>query len=176
VTSAAPVLALVNVVGSTLARQADAVLYTHAGPEVGVASTKAFTTQLVGCLLVGLYLAQTRNAMYASECVDILKRLQQLPDALERTLELDQQIDELAERYKDVHYTMFIGRHAGLPIAYEGALKLKEISYLHAEAFPAGEMKHGPIALIPTWSIAPRGDVYDKVISNIEEIRARAGR
>jgi glutamine---fructose-6-phosphate transaminase (isomerizing) len=149
----APVIALVNVVGSTLAREADGVLYTHAGPEVAVASTKAFTTQLIGCLLLGLYLGQVRGRMYASECEDILTRLQAVPDAVEQVLELDRQIAELAERYQDVDYTMFIGRHAGLPIAYEGALKLKEISYLHAEAFPAGEMKHGPIALIEEGSL-----------------------
>ncbi|MBW3659840.1 MAG: glutamine--fructose-6-phosphate transaminase (isomerizing), partial [Actinobacteria bacterium] len=173
----APVLAIVNVVGSTLARQADGVLYTHAGPEVAVASTKAFTTQIVGCLLVGLYLAQTRNAMYPSEAEDTLRRLQQLPGSLEKVLELDGQIRDLADRYKDVHYTMFIGRHTGLPIAYEGALKLKEISYLHAEAFPAGEMKHGPIALIEEGSLvvalAPEGHVFSKMVSNIQEVKAR---
>jgi glutamine---fructose-6-phosphate transaminase (isomerizing) len=173
----APVLALVNVVGSTLARQADAVLYTHAGPEVAVASTKAFTTQLVGCLLLGLYLAQARNALYPSECTDILARLQQLPAAIEQVLELDAQVQELADRYKQVHYCMFIGRHTGLPIAYEGALKLKEISYLHAEAFPAGEMKHGPIALIEEGSLvvalAPAGHVFPKMVSNIQEVKAR---
>jgi glucosamine--fructose-6-phosphate aminotransferase (isomerizing) len=173
----APVVALTNVVGSTLAREADGVLYTHAGPEVAVASTKAFTTQIVGCLLLGLFLAQARGRMYTSEVEDILTRLQQVPEALERVLELDGQIAELAETYKDVDYTMFIGRHAGLPIAMEGALKLKEISYLHAEAFPAGEMKHGPIALIEPGSLvvalAPAGHVFGKMVSNIQEVRAR---
>ena len=173
----APVIALVNVVGSTLARQADGVLYTHAGPEVAVASTKAFTTQIVGCLLLGLYLAQSRNALYASECSDILGRLQQLPAAIEQVLEQDGEIRELAERYTQVPYAMFIGRHVGLPIAMEGALKLKEISYLHAEAFPAGEMKHGPIALIEEGSlvvaIAPAGHVFSKMVSNIQEVKAR---
>jgi glutamine---fructose-6-phosphate transaminase (isomerizing) len=173
----APVISLVNVVGSTLAREADGVLYTHAGPEVAVASTKAFTTQIVGCLLLGLYLAQVRGRIYASEVTDILDRLQQIPAALEQVLELDPQIRDLAERYRDTAYTMFIGRHTGLPIAYEGALKLKEISYLHAEAFPAGEMKHGPIALIEQGSLvvalAPAGHVFGKMVSNIQEVRAR---
>ncbi len=173
----APVVALCNVVGSTLARGADGVLYTHAGPEVAVASTKAFTTQLVGCLLLGLYLAQLRGRLYGSEAQDILERLHQIPAAVERVLELDAEIRRLAERYRDVEYTMFIGRHAGLPIAMEGALKLKEVSYLHAEAFPAGEMKHGPIALIEPGSLvvalAPAGHVFAKMVSNIQEVRAR---
>jgi glutamine---fructose-6-phosphate transaminase (isomerizing) len=173
----APVIALCNVVGSTLAREADGVLYTHAGPEVAVASTKAFTTQIVGCLLLGLYLAQQRGRMYPSECEDILERLQQIPAALTQVLDLDQQIADLAQQYRDTHYTMFIGRHTGLPIAYEGALKLKEISYLHAEAFPAGEMKHGPIALIEDGSLvialAPAGHVFGKMVSNIQEVKAR---
>jgi glutamine---fructose-6-phosphate transaminase (isomerizing) len=173
----APVIALVNVVGSTLAREADGVLYTHAGPEVAVASTKAFTTQLIGCLLLGLYLGQVRGRLFASEAEDILARLQSVPEAVERVLDLDAQIAALAERYHDVDYTMFIGRHTGLPIAYEGALKLKEISYLHAEAFPAGEMKHGPIALIEQGSLvvalAPAGRVFGKMVSNIQEVRAR---
>jgi glutamine---fructose-6-phosphate transaminase (isomerizing) len=173
----APVIALSNVVGSTLARESDGVLYTHAGPEVAVASTKAFTTQIVGCLLLGLYLAQERGRMYPSECSDILERLQQIPAAITEVLELDGQIAELARAYHDTRYTMFIGRHTGLPIAYEGALKLKEISYLHAEAFPAGEMKHGPIALIEDGSLvialAPAGHVFAKMVSNIQEVKAR---
>ncbi|MEX0952747.1 MAG: glutamine--fructose-6-phosphate transaminase (isomerizing) [Nitriliruptoraceae bacterium] len=173
----APVLALCNVVGSSLSRLADGVLYTHAGPEVAVASTKAFTTQIVGCLLLGLYLAQQRGRMYSSECRDILERLDHVPTAVEELLGLDDEIRALAEQYHDVDYTMFIGRHTGLPIAYEGALKLKEISYLHAEAFPAGEMKHGPIALIEPGSLvvalAPAGHVFSKMVSNIQEVRAR---
>jgi glutamine---fructose-6-phosphate transaminase (isomerizing) len=173
----APVVSIVNVVGSTLAREADGVLYTHAGPEIAVASTKAFTTQIVGCLLLGLYLAQVRGRMYGTEIDDILTRLQQIPAGIEQALTLDGEIRELAERYQDVDYTMFIGRHAGLPIAMEGALKLKEISYLHAEAFPAGEMKHGPIALIEPGSLvvalAPAGHVFAKMVSNIQEVKAR---
>jgi glutamine---fructose-6-phosphate transaminase (isomerizing) len=173
----APVISIVNVVGSTLAREADGVIYTHAGPEVAVASTKAFTTQIVGTLLLGLYLAQVRGRMYATETADILTRLQQIPDAITQALTLDGEIRELAQRYHDVDYTMFIGRHAGLPIAMEGALKLKEISYLHAEAFPAGEMKHGPIALIEPGTLvvalAPAGHVFGKMVSNIQEVKAR---
>ena len=173
----APVIGLCNVVGSTLAREADGVFYTHAGPEVGVAATKTFVTQIVGCLVLGLYLAQVRGRMFPSECEDILGRLQEIPAALDEVLAQNDQIAELAKRYADVHYTMFIGRHAGLPIAYEGALKLKEISYLHAEAFPAGEMKHGPIALIEQGSLvvalAARGHVFSKMVSNIQEVRAR---
>jgi glutamine---fructose-6-phosphate transaminase (isomerizing) len=173
----APVIGLCNVVGSTLAREADGVLYTHAGPEVGVAATKTFVTQIVGCLLLGLYLAQVRGRMFPSECEDILQRLQQIPGAIDEILAQNEQIEELAKRYSDTDYTMFIGRHAGLPIAYEGALKLKEISYLHAEAFPAGEMKHGPIALIEEGSLvvalATRGHVFSKMVSNIQEVRAR---
>ena len=173
----APVISLCNIVGSTLAREAGGVLYTHAGLEVAVASTKAFTTQIVGGLLLALYLAQQRGRMYGSEIEDILGRLQQIPDALNQVLELDEQIRELAQQYCDTTYTMFIGRHTGLPIAYEGALKLKEISYLHAEAFAAGEMKHGPIALIEEGSLvvalAPAGHVFGKMVSNIQEVRAR---
>ncbi len=173
----AKVLAIVNVVGSTLAREADAVLYTRAGPEVAVASTKAFTTQLVGCLLLGLYLGQTKRKIFPSEAADILGRLQQIPEQVAQALECNDQMKELAGKYQDVHYAMFIGRHTGLPIAYEGALKLKEISYLHAEAFPAGEMKHGPIALIEDGSlvvaVAPAGHVFGKMVSNIQEVRAR---
>jgi glutamine---fructose-6-phosphate transaminase (isomerizing) len=173
----APVISVVNVVGSTLAREADGVIYTHAGPEVAVASTKAFTTQIVGTLLLGLYLAQVRGRMYATETADILTRLQQIPAAIEQVLTLDGEIRELAQRYHDADYTMFIGRHAGLPIAMEGALKLKEISYLHAEAFPAGEMKHGPIALIEPGTLvialAPAGHVFNKMVSNIQEVKSR---
>ena len=173
----APVIAVSNVVGSTLARAADAVLYTRAGPEVAVASTKAFTTQIVAGLLLGLYLAQRRDRMFPSEAADVLTRLAALPELVRRVVEDDAAIVAAAERFRDVGYTMFIGRHAGLPIAYEGALKLKEVSYLHAEAFPAGEMKHGPIALIEPGAlvvaVAPDGHVFPKLVSNVQEVRAR---
>ena len=173
----APVVAISNVVGSTLARSADAVLYTRAGPEIAVASTKAFTTQIVACLVLALYLAQRKDRAFASEVSDVLARLDELPGLIRRVIEDDTAIRAAAERFKDVGYTMFIGRHAGLPIAYEGALKLKEVSYLHAEAFPAGEMKHGPIALIEPGSlvvaVAHDGHVFSKMVSNIQEVRAR---
>ena len=173
----APVLAIVNVVGSTMAREADAVVYTHAGPEIAVASTKCFVAQITAGLLVGLYLGQQRGAVWPSEVVDTVDRLKLLPDAVEQALGLEPEIRQLAQQWKDVPYAMFIGRHVGLPIAYEGALKLKEVSYLHAEAFPAGEMKHGPIALIDEGSllvaVAPEGHVFSKMVSNIQEVRAR---
>jgi len=173
----APVLSLVNVVGSTLAREADAVFYTHAGPEVAVASTKAFTTQLAAFLIIGLYLAQQKGRIYTSEIRDILARLHDVPAQIAQILEQEETISTLADKYADTHYTMFIGRHSGLPIAMEGALKLKEISYLHAEAFPAGEMKHGPIALIEDGSLvvalAPAGHTFAKMVSNIQEVKAR---
>jgi glucosamine--fructose-6-phosphate aminotransferase (isomerizing) len=173
----APVIAVSNVVGSTLARAADGVLHTRAGPEVAVASTKAFTTQIVAGLLLGLYLAQRRDRMFPSEAADVLARLAALPELIQQVIDDDAAIVAAAERFRDVGYTMFIGRHAGLPIAYEGALKLKEVSYLHAEAFPAGEMKHGPIALIEPGAlvvaVAPDGHVFPKLISNVQEVRAR---
>lgn len=176
-TQGAPVIAITNVVGSTLARMADGVLYTRAGPEIAVASTKAFTTQIVACLVLALHLAQRKDRIFASEVSDILASLDELPGLIRRVVEDDGAIRVAAERFKDVGYTMFIGRHASLPIAYEGALKLKEISYLHAEAFPAGEMKHGPIALIEPGSlvvaVAHDGHVFSKMVSNIQEVRAR---
>ncbi len=173
----ANVVAVTNVVGSTLARQADAVLYTRAGPEVAVASTKAFTTQIVALDVLALYLAQQRRALFPDECRDHLLRMESLPDHITQVLEQAPAIAELAEEFARAEYVMFIGRHVGLPIALEGALKLKEISYLHAEGFPAGEMKHGPIALIdqggPVVAMATRGHVRNKVLSNIQEVKAR---
>jgi glutamine---fructose-6-phosphate transaminase (isomerizing) len=173
----APVIAISNVVGSTLARAADGVLYTRAGPEIAVASTKAFTTQIVACLILALYLAQRKDRAFASEVSDVLARLDELPGLIHRVVEDDAAVRVAAERFHGVGYTMFIGRHASLPIAYEGALKLKEVSYLHAEAFPAGEMKHGPIALIEPGSlvvaVAHDGHVFPKMVSNIQEVRAR---
>ncbi|MGH3442229.1 MAG: glutamine--fructose-6-phosphate transaminase (isomerizing) [Nitriliruptorales bacterium] len=173
----AKVAAITNVVGSSLAREADAVLYTHAGPEVAVAASKTFVAQLVAVDLLAFYLGQIRRAMWPDEIGDMIQRLRELPAQVEEVLAADSHVRELAERYRDVPYTMFIGRHASLPIAYEGALKLKEISYLHAEAFPAGEMKHGPIALIEDRSLvvalAPKGHVFPKMVSNIQEVKAR---
>ncbi len=173
----ARVVAITNVVGSTLAREADAVLYTRAGPEIAVASTKAFTTQIVGLYLLALYLAQERRVMFPAEVDDQLRRLGTLPDHLSTVLEQAAELEALAQRFASADYVMFVGRHVGLPIAYEGALKLKEISYMHAEGFAAGEMKHGPIALIdqggPVVALATRGHVRHKVLSNIAEVKAR---
>jgi glucosamine--fructose-6-phosphate aminotransferase (isomerizing) len=173
----ARVVAVTNIVGSTLARTADAVIYTRAGLEVAVASTKAFTTQIVALDVLALYLAQERRQMFAEECRDVLDRLEALPALMEQVLAAESQVEELARRFADAEYVMFIGRQVGLPIAFEGALKLKEISYVHAEGFAAGEMKHGPIALIadggPVVALATDGHVKAKVVSNIQEVKAR---
>ena len=174
----AKVIAISNVVGSTLTREADAVIYTRAGPEIAVASTKAFTTQIVALDVLALFLAQERRTMFTEECRDQLARIEALPALMEQLLEgSEAQLAELASTIAAAGYVMFIGRHNGVPIALEGALKLKEISYLHAEGFPAGEMKHGPIALIdnggPVVAIATRGHVHGKVVSNIQEVKAR---
>ena len=173
----AKVVAISNVVGSSLARQADAVLYTRAGPEIAVASTKAFTTQILGLELLALFLAQLRRAMFPHEWRDQLHRMEALPDLMEQVFQQEGALRELAESIADAGYVMFIGRQVGLPIALEGALKLKEISYLHAEGFPAGEMKHGPIALIeqggPVVALATAGHVRGKIVSNIQEVKAR---
>ncbi len=171
------VLAVTNTVGSSLAREAAGVLYTHAGPEIGVAATKTFSTQLVALYLVALYLAQERGTMFPEEVAEALARMRELPAQVERTLELDGQVRALAERYAGANDVLFIGRHVGYPAALEGALKLKEISYIHAEGCPAGELKHGPIALVepgvPVVAIATECHVYPKVLSNIQEVRAR---
>jgi glucosamine--fructose-6-phosphate aminotransferase (isomerizing) len=171
------VVAVTNVVGSSLAREADAVLYTRAGPEIGVAATKTFLTQIVALDVLALYLAQQRRALFPDECADHLRRMAALPEALEQVLDCEGQIQELAADFARAGYVMFFGRHVGLPIALEGALKLKEISYLHAEGFPAGEMKHGPIALIeqggPVVALATRGHVRSKIVSNIQQVKGR---
>jgi glucosamine--fructose-6-phosphate aminotransferase (isomerizing) len=173
----AKVVAISNVVGSSLPREADAVLYTRAGPEIAVASTKAFTTQILALEILALYLAQERRAMFPDECADQLRRMEALPDLMEQIFQQEQQISQLAETFSRAEYVMFIGRQVGLPIALEGALKLKEISYKHAEGFAAGEMKHGPIALIeqdgPVVALATTGHVRGKVVSNIQEVKAR---
>lgn len=173
----AKVVAISNVVGSTLAREADAVLYTRAGPEIAVASTKAFTTQIVALEVLALYLAQLRRALFPDECRDHLARMDVLPQLMQQVLEQEPAIAALARQFAGAGYVMFFGRHVGLPIALEGALKLKEISYVHAEGFPAGEMKHGPIALIddggPVVALATRGHVWSKVVSNIQQVKGR---
>ncbi len=171
------VLAVTNTVGSSLAREADAVLYMHAGPEIGVAATKTFATQMVSQYLVALYLAQVRGSMFPEEIAEVLERMDELPDKVQRAIGLDGAVRALAERYRDAHDVYFIGRHTGYPAALEGALKLKEISYVHAEGYPAGELKHGPIALIepgvPVVAVATECHVYPKMLSNIQEVRAR---
>ncbi len=141
-------IAVTNTIGSSLAREADAVMYTHAGPEICVAATKTFATQMAALHLVALYLAQIRGAMFPVEIGDIVNKMRELPGQVRRTLALSEQIRGIAEEIRDARDVLFIGRHTGYPAALEGALKLKELSYVHAEGYPAGELKHGPIALV----------------------------
>jgi glucosamine--fructose-6-phosphate aminotransferase (isomerizing) len=158
----------------------DGVLYTHAGPDIGVAATKTFATQMVALHLVALYLAQVRGAMFPEECGGVVATMHELPGQVERTLALSEQTHELAERYAGASDVLFIGRHTGYPAALEGALKLKEISYIHAEGYPAGELKHGPIALVepgvPVVAVATECHVRPKMLSNIQEVRARGAK
>jgi glutamine---fructose-6-phosphate transaminase (isomerizing) len=171
------VLAVTNTVGSSLAREADGVFYTHAGPEIGVAASKTFATQMVAQELVALYLAQVRSALFPEEIAEVLAELDGLPAKVRRATGLDGQVRELATSIAEARDVLFIGRHTGYPAALEGALKLKELSYIHAEGHPAGELKHGPIALIemgvPVVAIATRCHVYPKMVSNIQEVKAR---
>ncbi|MFG3152899.1 glutamine--fructose-6-phosphate transaminase (isomerizing) [Streptomyces sp. NPDC048219] len=178
------VLAICNTNGSTIPRESDAVLYTHAGPEIAVASTKAFLTQLVACYLVALYLGQVRGTKYADEIRDVVRDLSRVSGVVDRVLETMQPVRELARSLAHKNTVLFLGRHVGYPVALEGALKLKELAYMHAEGFAAGELKHGPIALIeedlPVVVIVPsprgRSVLHDKIVSNIQEIRARGAR
>ena len=178
-TAGSTVLGLVNVVGSTIAREADGGIYLHAGPEIGVASTKAFTSQVVALLLLGLYLGRQRE-LPAEDGRRLVSQLVRLPELVERALAVEPQVRALAERYADAPNALYLGRGANFPVALEGALKLKEISYIHAEGYPAAEMKHGPIALIdenmPVVCLAPKDSVYQKVVSNMQEVKARGGR
>ena len=171
------VLAVTNTVGSSLAREAHGVLYTHAGPEIGVAATKTFATQMVALYLTALYLAQVRVAMFPEEIAEVVEHMHALPAQVQATLSLDRQVRDLAARYQHARDVLFIGRHTGYPAALEGALKLKEISYVHAEGHPAGELKHGSIALVepgvPVVAVATECHVYPKMLSNIQEVRAR---
>jgi len=173
------VIGLVNVVGSTIARESDGGIYLHAGPEIGVASTKAFTSQIVALALLGLYLGG-HHGLPLEERQELACRLAQLPGLVARTLELEPQIRVLAEQFAESPNALYLGRGVNFPVALEGALKLKEISYIHAEGYPAAEMKHGPIALIdanmPVIFVAPSDEVYPKVVSNMQEVRARGGR
>ena len=178
------VLAICNTNGSTIPRESDAVLYTHAGPEVAVASTKGFLTQLVACYLVALYLGQVRGTKWGDEVTDVVEDLRQMPDKISQLLTEMEPVRELARSLRDASSVLFLGRHVGYPVALEGALKLKELAYMHAEGFAAGELKHGPIALIeeglPVIAVVPsptgRGVLHDKIVSNIQEIRARGAR
>ncbi|MCC9709146.1 glutamine--fructose-6-phosphate transaminase (isomerizing) [Streptomyces sp. MNU76] len=180
----ARVLAICNTNGSTIPRESDAVLYTHAGPEVAVASTKAFLTQLVACYLVALYLGQVRGTKWGDEIRAVIRDLSRISCEVERVLETMEPVRELARTLADKNTVLFLGRHVGYPVALEGALKLKELAYMHAEGFAAGELKHGPIALIeedlPVVVVVPspagRSLLHDKIVSNIQEIRARGAR
>lgn len=175
----ATVITICNVVGSTASREADGVVYTHAGPEIGVASTKAFTAQLTALYLFGLFLASLRGTLPVDEIKKRLTDLSHIPASVERCLDENDPIEQIAKRYFKSSDFLYLGRGPLFPVALEGALKLKEISYIHAEGYPAGEMKHGPIALIdenlPVVVLAGRNSVYDKILSNIEEVKARGG-
>ncbi|MEU6505425.1 glutamine--fructose-6-phosphate transaminase (isomerizing) [Streptomyces sp. NPDC046942] len=178
------VLAICNTNGSTIPREADAVLYTHAGPEVAVASTKCFLTQLVACYLVALYLGQVRGTKWGDEIQAVIRDLSRISVEVERVLETMEPVRALARTLAEKNTVLFLGRHVGYPVALEGALKLKELAYMHAEGFAAGELKHGPIALIeedvPVVVVVPsprgRSVLHDKIVSNIQEIRARGAR
>jgi glucosamine--fructose-6-phosphate aminotransferase (isomerizing) len=174
------VLGICNVVGSSIARATHAGVYTHAGPEIGVASTKAFTAQVVILTLMALEIAQYKRIISQERFNEILAEMDRIPGKIEKTLALNEKIKEIAGIYKDVRNSLYLGRGYNFPIALEGALKLKEISYIHAEGYPAAEMKHGPIALIdehmPVVVIATKNKTYEKVLSNIEEVKARNGK
>lgn len=176
----ATTMGIVNVVGSTIAREVDAGTYIHAGPEIGVASTKAFTCQLMSLTLISLMLAEEKKTMSTEELVKVAKEIQGLPDKIQSMIDRKEEYKLIAEELKDARNFLYLGRGYNFPAALEGALKLKEISYIHAEGYPAAEMKHGPIALIdenmPVVFIAPKDKTYDKIISNIEEVRARKGK
>ena len=182
-TQRSKVLAICNTNGSTIPRESDAVIYTHAGPEIGVASTKGFITQVIAAYLLGLYLAQVKGTSYADEVARVVAELGDMPGHVQRILDNSDQLYALAEELQDAKSVLFLGRHVGYPVALEGALKLKELAYLHAEGFAAGELKHGPIALIeegmPVFCVVPpqgRDHLHDKMLSAIQEIRARGAR
>jgi glucosamine--fructose-6-phosphate aminotransferase (isomerizing) len=172
-------LAICNVVGSMATRETDGTVYTHAGPEIGVASTKAFTSQLVALDLLALYMAQIRGTLSADELRTHIDALLQLPHVIDQAIRASTTMERVAEKYYSRKDFLFLGRGFNYPIALEGALKLKEISYIHAEGYPAGEMKHGPIALIdenmPVVAIAPDDSVFEKMLGNVQEAKARGG-
>jgi glucosamine--fructose-6-phosphate aminotransferase (isomerizing) len=173
-------VAVCNVVDSSIAREAAGVVYTHAGPEIGVASTKAFVTQLVALYLLAIRLGRARGTVDRDGGRAMIASLVRIPGLLEKTLEMNDEVERVARRYMNARDFLYLGRGINYPIALEGALKLKEISYIHAEGYPAGEMKHGPIALIdenmPVVVLVPRSSTYEKVLSNMEEVIARGGR
>lgn len=176
----ATILGICNVVGSSISRITDAGSYTHAGPEIGVASTKAFTAQVTVLTLMALSLARKKGTISESKFHTLLSELEAIPDKVQRILEKNELIREISAVYKDAANALYLGRGSSFPVALEGALKLKEISYIHAEGYPAAEMKHGPIALIdeemPVFVIATKGTSYEKVVSNIQEVKARKGK
>ena len=177
----AKVIAICNTVGASIPRESDAVLYTYAGPEIAVASTKAFISQIVAAYLLALYLAQVRGNKYADEIRQIIDHLEEMPEKLQNVLDNEDQVKQLGKELAQSKSVLFLGRHVGFPVALEGALKLKEVAYLHSEGFAAGELKHGPIALVeegqPVFIIVPskgsRHNLHAKVVSNIQEVRAR---
>ncbi|RKD17010.1 glutamine--fructose-6-phosphate aminotransferase [Pelobium manganitolerans] len=175
----ATIFGICNVVGSSIPRLSDAGIYTHAGPEIGVASTKAFTAQVTALTLMAFYMAEKKGTIAQTKLIALLSELERIPSLVERALQSDGLIREISEKFKDSRNALFLGRGSGFPVALEGALKLKEISYIHAEGYPAAEMKHGPIALIdeqmPVIVIATKNSSYEKVISNIQEVKARKG-
>jgi len=175
----ATIFGVCNVVGSSIPRLTHAGVYTHAGPEIGVASTKAFTAQVTVLTLMAFYMAQQKGTITKAKMVELLTELDLIPEKIQRALESNELIKEIAAKFKDSRNCLFLGRGSGFPVALEGALKLKEISYIHAEGYPAAEMKHGPIALIdeemPVVVIATKNSSYEKVISNIQEVKARKG-
>ena len=172
-------LTICNVGTSSLVRESDLCLLTQAGPEIGVASTKAFTTQLVSLLLLTLALGQVRGTLQAGVAAELVEELRRLPTRLGEALAMDKTVEKVAELFAEKHHTLFLGRGAQYPVAMEGALKLKEISYIHAEAYPAGELKHGPLALVdadmPVVTVAPNNELLEKLKSNLQEVRARGG-
>jgi glucosamine--fructose-6-phosphate aminotransferase (isomerizing) len=175
----ATVFGVCNVAGSSIARATHAGSYTHAGPEIGVASTKAFTAQVTVLTLMALHIAQAKGSIKESRFHQILSEMEGIPAKIQKTLESNDLIYKIAEEFQDAHNFLYLGRGYSFPVALEGALKLKEISYIHAEGYPAAEMKHGPIALIdekmPVVVIATKGVNYEKVVSNIQEVKARKG-
>jgi glucosamine--fructose-6-phosphate aminotransferase (isomerizing) len=176
----AATLAICNVVDSSIARRADAVLYTHAGPEISVASTKAFTTQLAAFLLLAVSFGRRLRRLDPEQGRSQLAALRNIPQLVEQALPIEQEVAQLARKYAQAHDFLYLGRGVNYPVALEGALKLKELSYIHAEGYPAGEMKHGPIALItealPVVVLLPHDDLYAKSLSNLKEVESRGGK